>query len=208
MKNRKTSRNFQYNEITLEELSTLLFVGFGQFHGSEWDELNEHDLEALAERRSSPSAGGLQMLDAFIVVFNVNGLEKGIYQYIPSEHKLNLVNNHITEDELIYMLTDQYWAEGLAAGIFITADMQRMWIKDPGHKGYLCAYLESGHVSQTLLLSATALKHQTFITGAFRDDIVSQKFNLPDSMFSTFFIGLGHGINKAVPEQILKYLND
>ena len=97
--------------------------------------------------------------------------------------------------------------KNLGAGIFIVNDMRRTWIKDKKARGYLAAYLEAGHVSQMVLLSATSLGLHTWITGTFRDDYVSEMLQLIDvPCFASFFIGLGYGDNSSIPKKFLEKL--
>src|SRR5690606_31824833 len=95
--------------------------------------------------------------DAYLVALDVNGLESGIYLYSAESHLLYQLKNSVNDDSIIYAMSDQFWAKNLSAGIFIVNDMRRTWIKDKKARGYLAAYLEAGHISQTILLSATTL---------------------------------------------------
>lgn len=73
LKERKTSRCFNGKPLTLEELSTLLFASFGLIHGK-WRELTSLGFEEMGYRRSSPSGGALHPVEAYVFVFNVEGI--------------------------------------------------------------------------------------------------------------------------------------
>ncbi len=206
-KNRKTCRNFISKTVKLELISSLLFFCFGPIHGNEWEDFKQHDILSYGLRRSSPSATGLQGCDAYLVAQNVSGLEKGIYYYSNEEHCLYKLKDELGDQGLIYATNDQFWAKNLSAGIFIVNDMQRTWIKDKKARGYLAAYLEAGHISQTILLGATALNLNTWITGTFRDDVIDNLLQLKGSpCFASFFVGLGYGDNGSIPNKFIEVL--
>jgi SagB-type dehydrogenase family enzyme len=204
-KDRKTSRNFHRTPIELESVSTVLYAGFGNLHEND-DEFTSVNLKNTVVRRSSPSATGLASCDAILWSNRIEGLEKGLYAYNGQTHSLHKHSVIMTEEELVYALFDQFWAKDLAAGIFVVHDLRRTWIKDISARGYISCYLEAGHISQNILLSATALKLNTWISGAFRDDILQNILHLPYYRFASLFIGMGSGTNEAIPKQYLEIL--
>ena len=205
-RDRKTSREFNKGSIELEQLSTILYSCFGPIHGKNHDEFIRLGLRDLVRRRSSPSATGLASCDAIIYVHNVNSLEPGVYSYHEMDHTLIKHAKGINEKELVYGLFDQFWVENVAAGIFIINDMRLTWVKDLKNRGYLSSLMEAGHVSQNLLLSGTACGLQTWISGAFRDDFLAKKFDLPEYRFPSLFIGIGHGSGRALPQDYIDLL--
>jgi len=208
IKKRKTSRNFDPVSLDLKDLSSLLYLCFGPIHGTVWEDFEQHHIPSLGQRRSSPSATGLQGCDAYLVILNANDIEQGIYYYASDAHTLYRLKNTFDDRSLVYALGDQFWAKNLSAGLFIVNDMRRTWIKDKKARGYLAAYLEAGHLSQTILLTATALGLHTWITGSFRDDVVEEKLQLKNSpCFASFFIGLGFGDNGSIPEKFIKTIS-
>ena len=205
VKNRKTSRNFVHQMIDIEHLASLLYFSFGPIHGKTWEDFEKLNIPALGNRRSSPSAAGMQGCDAYLVVLNGKGIERGIYLYSGDSHSLYELKSKFDDMTLIAAVDDQFWAKDLSAGIFLVNDMRRTWIKDKKARGYLAAYLEAGHLSQTILLSATALGIHTWITGTFKDDIVNEKLQLLNSpCFASFFVGLGFGSNSSIPEKFIE----
>ncbi len=200
LRQRKTCREFFGTSASLSDLGTLLYYSLGSIHGQEWDEFNESQFVSLGKRKSSPSSSGLQACDGFIVVMNVTGLENGIYFYHDQDHSLQKVHESISNDLLSSLVFDQFWVEGIAFGIFITIDLRKAWIKDVKTRGYVTTYIECGHVSQTIQLVSTALNLQTWITGSFRDDLLSATLNIQeDFIFPCFFIGMGNGSNNSIP---------
>ena len=198
---RKTSRDFISKPIKLDQISNILFSCFGPIHGDKTTQLSDLGIRDVIFRRSSPSATGLASCDAILWSNNIIGLENGLYSYDESNHTLIKHELTMTETECVYALFDQFWIQNLASGIFIVNDMRRTWIKDLKCRGYLSSHQECGHLSQNILLSATAFNLKTWISGAFRDDFLQQKLSLPDYRFVSLFIGIGHGTGHMLSER-------
>lgn len=202
---RKTTRNFNSKPITLDELTVLLYLCFGEIHGKEWQDFKELNISQFGMRKSSPSASGLHACSAYLVVLNVTDLTPGIYFYDASDHSLREVSTSIDLSDVISFVCDQFWIEGISVGIFVTLDLRKVWVKDPRVRGLPVAYAEAGHFSQTLQLVAAGLDLQTWITGTFRDDEVNKKLEInSDYSFPAFFVGVGHGSNNSIPKEFLE----
>lgn len=203
LKQRKTCRSFYAKSITLDQLSTLLFTSLGKIHG-EWEDLKEHGLMSLGIRKAFPSGGGLHPEEAYIFALNVDGLDPGIYHYQFSEHQLTLIEKGDFEDTLIGLLSSQYFARGIAVGIFLAARFDRTWWKYPHSKGYRVVLFDIGHASQTVILTATALGLNTWLTAAFADSRVEKLLHLCDTTESPLlFIGAGYGDNRSIDEDMV-----
>lgn len=202
-KNRKTSRNFNGQPVSIQQLSDLLFMNFGYIHGTQWAELSEDDLNTVSERKSSPSSSGVQACEAFIEVVNVDGLEPGYYHYRATTHELALLSLGCDAAAISHSVCDQFWVKGAAFGIFITVDMTRVWYKCDFSRAYAYIFLEVGHISQTALLNATALGLKTWLTGSMRDEFVAQKFGLDGwRAFPVSCVFVGQGTDAAIPDKI------
>lgn len=207
LKNRKTCRSFNGNPMTLEQLSTLLFTSLGPLHG-EWEDLKENDLMLLGIRKAFPSGGGLHPEEAYIFALRVEGLEPGIYHYQFNEHQLTLIEKGAFEDKLISLLSSQYFVKGIAAGIFLAARFDRTWWKYPHSKGYRVVLFDIGHASQTVLLSATALGLNTWITAAFADTQVEKILGINETTEAPLlFVGAGYGDNRSIDAEMIYRLN-
>jgi SagB-type dehydrogenase family enzyme len=208
LKERMTCRTFTGESITLEQLSLVLYAGAGYIHGKEWEDIKKKGLKVFGERKSSPSTTGLQTLDAYVAVIRVKGLKDGYYYYFPETHSLGLIREGFSDQKLISLMCDQFWCKGMACGIFLVADFRRVWIKNVKTRAHLMTYVESGHISQTFLLIAAALKLQTWLTGSFRDKDLFECLGLTEEYtVPIFFNGFGHGNASGVPEKILDFLN-
>jgi SagB-type dehydrogenase family enzyme len=205
LKNRKTSREFNGNPITLSQLSTVLYSGFGLIHGKAWDEFEQSDIQTIGCRKASPASGALHAEEVYIFSHRVTELENGIYHYRPQDHKLTQLARGDYEDKIIEANYNQFYSKGLACGIYLTCRFDKLWWKYKHSRSLKVALLDLGHASQTFLLSATALNLKTWMTAAFQDSIVNELIQVDGSIESAFlFIGLGHGTNQAIPEAMLR----
>lgn len=207
IKRRKTNRSFKGEKVSLEALSTLLFVSLGPLH-EKWSDLEVNDLQVIGRRKSFPSAGGLHPEEAYVIAFRIEGLAPGIYHYDSFDHHLTLIEEKLAEKELIPLLYGQYFAEGLAAGIFLTSRFEKAWWKYPHSRGYRMALIDIGHASQSIVLTATALGLDTWMTGAFSDSGVEKFLSLTSSTEQPlFFIGVGQGDNSTLDPHMLSQLS-
>lgn len=206
LKNRKTSREFLDQSISLTDLSTLLFVSFGLIHGP-WQELKELGLDEYAFRKTSPSGGGLHPTEVFLVVNNIEELSPGVYHYNVKKHALTRINDQVSDEQLTKALAGQFFGKSSACGIFLVSFFEKIWRKYPHSRAYRIAVLDAGHISQTCLLTATALNIQTWITGAFYEQQVNEFLKLDGIHQAPFiYIALGHGSGASIPEKIKQFI--
>lgn len=206
LKNRKTSREFNYEYITLNELSLILYCSFGLIHG-DWEELNQLGLKQTGIRKSSPSSGGVHAEEAYVAIYRVEGLKQGLYHYRPQNHKLTLLKEGEFEKKIIELNYNQFFSEGMAFGVYLTSRLEKIWWKYKHSRSYRNMLLDIGHVSQTFLMSATALGLQTWITGAFHDSLIEDFLALDANSESVIlFLGAGKGSNHAIPKIMINQL--
>lgn len=203
LKNRKTCRNFSGECITLQDLSTLLFASFGLIHGDSWSEPNDKNLKIIGMRKSSPASGGLHAEEIYIAAYRVSDLSPGIYHYRPQDHKLTMMSEGNFEEEIISINYKQFYSRGLSCGFYVTSRLDKIWWKYKHSRALKPTLLDLGHVSQTFLLTATALNLQTWITGAFEEKKVNHLLQLHHIKESPFlFLGVGYGTGQAIPDEM------
>ncbi len=78
IKNRESHRSFSDENLTLEELSFLLWATQGI----------KQVLNPATAFRVVPSAGCRHALETYLLINNVEGLDTGVYRYLPLEHQL------------------------------------------------------------------------------------------------------------------------
>lgn len=189
---RKTSRSFSDQAVTLDDLSSLLYLSLGYLKERE---AGDEDTipETLRARRSSPSGGGLNACEGYVYAARILGLEPGIYYYHPDLHALRQVHS-LPNEPLGLLLAGQHFINELPMGLFITSRFDKLWWKYEHSRAYRMAYVEAGHISQTFQLVATALGLATWLTGALSDERVELLLGLEESAEQPlFFVGGGYG---------------
>jgi nitroreductase len=111
LKERRSIREYAEASLTLAEISQLLWAAQGIT-----------DPEGL---RSAPSAGALYPLEVYLAAANVDGLEAGIYRYLPQEHKLISLCAGDARKALSQAARDQECVRDAAAIIILPAVYQR-----------------------------------------------------------------------------------
>jgi len=166
--NRRSRRNYKDAPITLEELSFLLWATQGV-----QKIIPAYKNTGHITLRPVPSAGGRHAFETYLAVNNVEGLEKGIYIYMPLEHKLafsHSVDN--LKSKLAYAYGgDNYQDE---AQWFGRAPVIFLWSCIPyrGEWRYHCEahrlmLIDIGHVCQNLYLACEAIGFGTCAIGAY-----------------------------------------
>lgn len=161
---RESRRKFRHAPLTLEELSFLLWVTQGI----------KRQIRPGTAFRTVPSAGCRHALETCLCVLNIEGLEMGMYRYLPVEHQL-LLEFH--EDQLAEKIVDATLGQsftGSAAVTFIwTAIPYRMeWRYDlAAHK---VIALDAGHVCQNLYLACEAIGAGTCAIAAYHQELVDK----------------------------------
>lgn len=172
---RRTCRNFDPEaELALAELSRLLGRVFGA--------RAEHRLapEATVLKKSSPSGGGLHPIEAYLLVQRVAGLAPGLYHYLPVAHALEPLDAPVDADWAALaheLVAGQPWFAVAPVQVLLAARFDRSYWKYRNHaKAWRVVQLDAGHLSQTLLLSATEQGLGSFITAAINDRCAERLF--------------------------------
>ena len=79
---RQSQRYFTQASLTLEEFSFLLWATQGV----------SQVIDGKYYKRNVPSGGNRHSIETYLSVHNVEGLEVGLYRYLPLEHKLLLLD--------------------------------------------------------------------------------------------------------------------
>ena len=196
--NRATCRVFHNQELSLIDVSTLLFIALG-FTTPFRKASKAASICALGQRRTSPSAGGLNATEGYVYAKNIRDVEAGFYYYDPYEHALEH-RGPLTSTALGETLSGQHFVDNLPMGIWLTSRLDKLWWKYEHSRAYRMALIEAGHISQSLQLIATALNFKTWVTGAFNDAAVEHALKIePSHEQPLFFVGIGYGEHSAIP---------
>lgn len=171
---RKSVRKYTDEEISLEELSYLLWATQGT-RGT-----NSHG----KIMRTVPSAGATNTFETYLFVKNVEGLQQGIYRYQAYEHKLvflKAVTDMKTMIDEMTMAERQpfvpYFA-GKASVIFVwsTIPYRAEWKFDvQAHKKIL---IDVGHVCQNLYIAGESIERGVCAIGIYNQEMMDEVLGL------------------------------
>jgi len=205
LKNRRTIRQFHDTSVELQELADILFTTFGKFH-NEFGEKYMDIEDTVSFRKTSPSAGGLHPIDAYVFVRKVENLEAGIYFYNCKDHNLRLIKLGDFQSEITHNLMGQTFANGAAFNILTVANLEIVSFKYDHSRAVLLPFLDNGHLVQTALLVATNMRLQTWMTAAICEPYFRKLLNLKQYFVPITFLAIGHGYNEALGPEIREYI--
>jgi SagB-type dehydrogenase family enzyme len=169
LKDRQSWRKFTQESLSLEELAFLLWSTQG---------LIQEVGQGYASRRPVPSAGARHPFETYLAVNRVEGLEPGIYRYLPFSHQLHFIEG---SDQLLDLLTEANLGQkfvGNSAVCFAWSCIpyRAEWrYMGHAHKNML---LDAGHICQNLYLAVTALDLGTCAIGAYDQNAMDAIFEL------------------------------
>jgi SagB-type dehydrogenase family enzyme len=112
------------------------------------------------------------------LVNRVEGLEPGLYRYLPLEHNLAQVK---AGESYRKAVTEAALGQNIVATSAVTfiwtAVVYRMYWRY-GERGYRYLHLDAGHVCQNLYLASEAVNCGTCAIGAFRDEDINELLGL------------------------------
>ncbi|MFK0310047.1 SagB family peptide dehydrogenase [Pseudomonas sp. NPDC090233] len=191
LRERTTVRAFTDKPVPLVLVSKILKYTLGFIDEREVPEASGLP-EGMRKRRSSPSGGGLNATEGYVLIKNVEGVAPGVYYYDPHSHMLHVKSTELPD--VGSLLSGQHFANGIPIGLFLTSRFDKSWWKYEHSRAYRMALLEVGHVAQTFQLIATALGLGTWPTGALSEKRIEPLLKLTNPNEQVlFFVGCGYG---------------
>jgi len=189
---RATCRNFDTAApLPLPQLAQVLERAFGargQVHGAD-------DFDVL--KKTSPSGGALHPTECYLIARHIDGLARGLYHYRPVDHALQPLplddalvladaGRHADAkgmdalDFLAWIAVggQQWFADAHALCVLAPRFVRNYWKYRNHPKAYRVCILDVGHLSQTLLLSATELGLGSYVTAAINEVDLERAFGL------------------------------
>ena len=189
---RASCRNFDAGRmLPLASLAQVLERAFGErgrVRGAD-------EFDVL--KRTSPSGGALHPTECYLLARRVDGLAPGLYHYLPACHALQSLpmddariladagkhpaaRGKTALDYLAWIAVggQQYFAEAHALCVLAPRFYRNFWKYRRHPKAYRVCILDVGHLSQTLLLSATEAGLGSFVTAAINEVDIERAFGL------------------------------
>lgn len=204
LRRRKTCRSFGNQSTSVQLVADAMWATFGAVHGESRTDLAQHGMRPVGYRRTSPSGGSMQPSEPYLVAFNVEGLERGVYHYRSIRHELSYIAEAPDAQKICQILCGQTVAKELAYGIFVTSRFDKLWWKYPHSRAYRVALMDVGCLVQTFQLVSTALGIQSWPTGYFIDADANQLLGVDGTNESTiFFLGAGYGEGSVARDALI-----
>jgi SagB-type dehydrogenase family enzyme len=151
---RKSIRNFDKKySITKDELSYLLFCTQG---------VKDKEKPTI---RISPTGGAKCSIETYIFIDKAQGIESGLYLFLPVQHKLMKIHNKTLEE----------FKKCLYSGNYFYSPITFIWTAIPYRlewkyveRAYKILLLDAGHTCQNLYIACQSIGLGTCAVGAYR----------------------------------------
>ncbi|MFZ7136915.1 MAG: SagB/ThcOx family dehydrogenase [archaeon] len=173
---RKSVRNFSEKNLTLEQLTYLLWASTGiqrKQNGYQF--------------RNAPSAGALYPIETYLFAKKVENLPVGLYHYNIKSHVLEELKHGDFSTNLTTSCLGQSMLSRAAVVIIWSAVFNRSKWKY-NQRAYRYIYLDCGHIAQNLALTATSTGLGSCQIGAFYDDEINNLIDLDGTQESTIYL--------------------
>lgn len=182
MVRRRSTRSYTGDALTLTELNQLLDFTYQPEHYA------EQGLDG------SPDYFDLSLVETFIVVSSVEGLEEGCYYYAPKAQELRQIRFKNFRKELHFLCLGQDLGRDAAVVLFHTADLKTA-VAAYGDRVYRYLHMDAGHLGQRLNLAAIHLGLGVSGIGGFYDDQVNEVLGIPTDEAVLYITTLGRPQN-------------
>jgi SagB-type dehydrogenase family enzyme len=176
---RRSVRNYKNQPLTIAEVGQLLWAAQGI-------------TEKSRGFRTAPSAGATFPFEAYLVAGDVTGLTAGVYQYDYHHHRLMLRREGDFRAKLSESALGQSSITNGAINIVLTGIYERT-TQRYGDRGIRYVHIEAGHIAQNVLLQAVALGLGSVPIGAFNDNKVQKRLDLPKNEIPLYILPVGRG---------------
>ncbi len=190
LRTRASLRDFDpAKSLTHKEVSTLLYWTVGEANFS--NALDNDRNRRSAQKRFYPSGGGRYPVETYISIRNSREIASGVYHYNIKEHSLERLLG--PEGDLLVKNALTYpWSKDAPFVLMFTAVWNRNFMKYRDF-GYRIVLLETGHVAQNAVISATGLGLGCCTLAGFRTEEMAKILDI-DMMIEapTYVIAMGH----------------
>jgi SagB-type dehydrogenase family enzyme len=169
---RRSQRDYGGLALSRSDFDALLHTACGVTGAMPW-------AGREVKLRAYPSSGALYAVEIYPVVFRVEGLGAAVYHYRAIENVLEVVRPAIDPADIVgaALPVEREMVAGAATLLCLTGCFPRHERKY-GQGGYRMLVAEAGHISQNLVLAATALGLSARPFGGVFDDLLNHDLGL------------------------------
>ena len=186
-RSRRSCRNYLGLTLGRDEFDALLYTACGVTGAIAW-------AGREVQLRAYPSSGALYAVEIYPLVLRVEGLEPAVYHYCADESALEVVRPGVDPGRIVAaaLPVEREMVAG-AAALFCLVGFFRRHERKYGEGGYRMMVAEAGHISQNLILAATASGLSARPFGGVFDDLLNHDLGL-DPAEEQFLLGVlvGH----------------
>lgn len=175
---RRSTRAYSGAPLTLDELNLLLDFTYQPQHYSEQGFDRSSDYFDLS------------LIETFVAISGVTGLDEGCYYYAPKAQELRQIRFKNFRRELHYLCLGQELGRDASVVLFHTADLKKAVAKY-GDRAYRYLHLDAGHLGQRLNLAAIYLTLGVSGIGGFFDQQVNEVLGIPPDEAVLYITTLG-----------------
>lgn len=181
LKSRRSTRNFSEYVMSIQELSTLLkySVGISDRYSYDTDGNKSY-------HRYHGSGGGFYPITVYVLINQVDGLENGIYAYLPYSHCLSFVSDKLKLSQLYkdVPVDDQ----NMNVCLLFKYELNRNYLKY-GELALMLAFIETGMMAHNVHLVSQNVGYRTCDVAGFNKKYVESILDL-DSINSHIIYSL------------------
>ena len=150
---RRSRREYTKTPLTLGELSYLLWCtqGVSSFE-------QDSDGSIVGQYRTVPSGGSRHPFETYLLIQRVEGLNPGLYRFLPFGHKLGLLRATEKLQEALKTACYGQSCVSEAAVVFVWATVPYRTEWKYGCIAHRMIAIEAGHICQNLYLAAESIE--------------------------------------------------
>ncbi len=175
---RRSIRAFTGESITKDQLSKILSFSY------------LHYLYKDQNFDAKPEFFDLSIIETYIAVTDVDGLEDGCYHYDYSKNKLKQIRFKNFREEICYLCLGQELGRDAGAVIFHTTNLRKS-VEKYGERAYRYLHLDSGNLGQRLNLASLKVGLGVSGIAGFFDDQVNELLGIPESEAVLYITTIG-----------------
>ncbi|MCH2188326.1 SagB/ThcOx family dehydrogenase [Candidatus Gracilibacteria bacterium] len=169
---RKSVRNFNNEKVTFDELSTIFYIGLRGV--KEVRENISNYMSDLSQLKQSEYIA----FEFYIMIYNVEGIEPGIYHYNLENNEFCLIKKGNYSNEVTDIQMGQKVIERSKFSIYIGVDFYRYMWRYRYSKKYTLLLMQVGKVAQQIITISQVLGIGSFMSPAIKDSKIEKLIGL------------------------------